>query len=57
MVNEKKLAVPAEAAEAKDVRRIDVRTLLDGQRELLLEHEGQTYHLRITANGKLILTK
>ncbi len=39
------------------VRRVDVRTLLEGQREVLLDHEGQTYHLRITANGKLILTK
>jgi hemin uptake protein HemP len=57
MVNDNKCVVPADPVAAKDVRRIDVRTLLDGQRELLLEHEGQTYHLRITANGKLILTK
>lgn len=40
-----------------DVKRLDVRTLLDGQKEVLLELNGQLYHLRITANGKLILTK
>jgi len=39
------------------VRSMDVRTLLGEHRELRLEHEGQVYRLRITANGKLILTK
>lgn len=38
-------------------RRVDVRSLLEGHREVLLEHDGQLYHLRVTANGKLILTK
>ena len=28
-----------------------------GGREAILEHDGQDYRLRITANGKLILTK
>jgi hemin uptake protein HemP len=31
--------------------------LLAGEREAILEHDGQDYRLRITANGKLILTK
>jgi hemin uptake protein HemP len=31
--------------------------LLQGQRELLILHAGQTYRLRLTAQGKLILTK
>jgi hemin uptake protein HemP len=34
-----------------------VADLLDGEREAILEHGGQDYRLRITANGKLILTK
>ena len=38
-------------------RRLKVSELLDGEREAILEHGGQDYRLRITANGKLILTK
>ena len=38
-------------------RRIKVSELLEGEREAILEHGGQDYRLRITANGKLILTK
>lgn len=38
-------------------RRIDSRHLLDGNRELVIEHQGNEYHLRLTRNDKLILTK
>lgn len=31
--------------------------LLHGARELVIEHAGQEYHLRLTRNDKLILTK
>jgi hemin uptake protein HemP len=34
-----------------------VSELLAGEREAILEHGGQDYRLRITASGKLILTK
>jgi hemin uptake protein HemP len=37
--------------------RLKVSDLLRGGREAILEHSGQDYRLRITANGKLILTK
>jgi hemin uptake protein HemP len=37
--------------------RVLVSELLGGGREAILEHDGQDYRLRITANGKLILTK
>jgi len=37
--------------------RILVSELLKGGREATLEHNGMDYRLRITANGKLILTK
>jgi hemin uptake protein HemP len=38
-------------------KRIKVSDLLQGEREVILEHDSQDYRLRITANGKLILTK
>lgn len=37
--------------------RMRVSDLLADAREAILEHNGQEYRLRITANGKLILTK
>jgi len=39
------------------LRRLKVSDLLEDAREAILEHDGQDYRLRITANGKLILTK
>jgi len=38
------------------IRRIDARELLGDTRELLIVHAGREYRLRVTANGKLILT-
>lgn len=37
--------------------RIAVDTLLAGGREAILLHDGTEYRLRLTSNGKLILTK
>ena len=37
--------------------RVRVSEILSGGREAILEHNGEDYRLRITANGKLILTK
>lgn len=37
--------------------RVLVSEILSGGREAILEHDGQDYRLRITSNGKLILTK
>jgi hemin uptake protein HemP len=31
--------------------------LFSGRQEILIDHNGDTYRLRITRNGKLILTK
>ncbi|HEX4635175.1 MAG TPA: hemin uptake protein HemP [Rhizomicrobium sp.] len=39
------------------VKRIAIRDLLDGGREAVLLHDGIEYRLRLTSNGKLILTK
>ncbi len=38
-------------------RTIPVRRLLDEKGQARLEHDGELYLLRITRNGKLILTK
>jgi hemin uptake protein HemP len=50
---------PAEAAADSHDRkvRVLVADILQGGREAILEHDGMDYRLRITANGKLILTK
>jgi hemin uptake protein HemP len=37
--------------------RVTTDWLMGGQREIVLEHRLQEYRLRITAAGKLILTK
>lgn len=38
-------------------RRISSDSLLEGGRELVIQHLGSEYHLRLTRNDKLILTK
>ena len=37
-------------------RRVRSEELLKGGVELLIEHQGREYRLRVTQNGKLILT-
>ena len=37
--------------------RIDSSRLLAGSREVVIEHAGKEYRLRLTRNDKLILTK
>jgi Hemin uptake protein len=41
----------------RDAREIDVASLIGTDREVVLLHRGERYRLRVTANGKLILTK
>ena len=50
-------ARPPSPRPAARTRRVKVTELLAGEREAILEHDGQDYRLRITASGKLILTK
>ncbi|MET0193544.1 MAG: hemin uptake protein HemP [Hyphomicrobiaceae bacterium] len=49
--------MPKQTPAVPKLRRLMVSELLAGEREVILEHDGQDYRLRITANGKLILTK
>jgi hemin uptake protein HemP len=44
-------------AKAQSPREIDVASLVGAGREVVIVHKGERYRLRITANGKLILTK
>ena len=37
-------------------RRVSSQSLLQGQRVIVIEHCGREYRLRLTSNGKLILT-
>ena len=39
------------------VPRIPIAELLGGGREVVLVHDSAEYRLRLTSNGKLILTK
>jgi len=39
------------------VRRVGLDAILAGDREVIIEHRGEDYRLRVTSNGKLLLTK
>jgi len=43
-------------AKAAEPLRIDARTLIGDGREVVIIHAGREYRLRVTSNGKLILT-
>ena len=48
---------PSPAAKPLRPRRIPIETLMQESTEVVLIHRGTEYRLRVTANGKLILTK
>lgn len=50
-------AVPARAGAGGRARRYRSGELFAGAREIVIEHVGEEYRLRITQLGKLILTK
>jgi hemin uptake protein HemP len=47
---------PVAQAGARSVPRISSSELMRRQSELIIEHDGREYRLRITQSGKLILT-
>ncbi len=53
--------LPAASSRARRLHKgcgcVASELLFQGARELLIEHQGETYRLRITRNEKLILTK
>ena len=50
-------AAGAAAASAAAIKRWRLADLLGDRREAIIEHGGESYRLRLTANKKLILTK
>ncbi len=42
---------------AAQVATVETSALFGGAREIVLLHNGEHYRLRVTQNGKLILTK
>ena len=46
---------PGKPAEESPV--IDSRALFGGSREIIIEHRGERYVLRVTRQGKLLLNK
>lgn len=44
------------SASRSAARRVTSAELLGPQGEIIIEHEGREYRLRLTQNGKLILT-
>lgn len=42
---------------ADGIRRVSSADLLEGDKELVIDHGGVRYRLRCTSKGKLILTK
>jgi len=49
-------SVATERIAIEPLRRLSSATLLQGQRQVVIEHAGREYRLRLTALGKLILT-
>jgi hemin uptake protein HemP len=62
MPDETRKSVPRSSAHATPAARPQApgrttsQALLGQARELIIEHEGREYHLRLTQQGKLILT-
>lgn len=50
-------APPAPAVYAPAPRVVAAQEVLRGQREVVIEHDGVRYRLRLTRRGKLLLTK
>jgi hemin uptake protein HemP len=50
-------ATPEKLPPPRPCKRVNSKQLLADEREIEIEHVGQLYRLRITALGKLILTK
>ena len=48
-------ASAATVAGSGGVRRISSESLLQGQRQIVIQHAGREYRLQVTAQGKLIL--
>jgi hemin uptake protein HemP len=57
MMSDPKAERPPEDAPEARPRRIDLNTILRGDREVIIAHGADEYRLRLTSNDKLLLTK
>lgn len=48
---------PPDSPTAPQRRTVKLRDLLGSSRELVIDHDGESYSLRLTSKGRLILTK
>ena len=48
---------PTRPQVVQSVRRVDLSTILGGDREIVIRHRDEEYRLRLTSNDKLLLTK
>ncbi|MGQ0651987.1 MAG: hemin uptake protein HemP [Betaproteobacteria bacterium] len=55
-MNEKEPASRPVTARAGETQRIPIECLLGASKEIVIVHGGREYRLRLTQNGKLILT-
>jgi hemin uptake protein HemP len=53
----KQSATPSAGAAREQKPRIESNHLFQGHSEIVIVHQNEEYSLRITRNGKLILTK
>jgi hemin uptake protein HemP len=56
-IDTKYAALPNVAALMEKKLRIESNSLFQGKSEVIILHQNEEYNLRITKNGKLILTK
>lgn len=47
----------APEGDSAGLRRLPLEAILDGRREVIIQHRGEDYRLRLTSNDKLLLTK
>lgn len=52
-----RVAMPRPEHGARGRRSFKSSDILAGAREVIIEHDGECYRLRLTSKGKLILTK
>jgi hemin uptake protein HemP len=57
MASESKQAQESDRGSSLDAKVLSSRQLFDGDREILIEHGGEHYRLRITRRNRLILQK
>ena len=55
-MSDAKTATPEPAKPTEPPARVTSKALLGAKGELLIAHNGREYRLRLTQNGKLILT-